>query len=262
MAKKRLLESNVYEAAIERVYRCYELFDNVAVMFSGGKDSTAALNVTLTVARDLDRLPVRVIFWDEEAIFPQTEDYVRRVSQSPEVELEWLCLPVQHRNGCSRKVPYWYPFDPACPDLWTRPIPPEGITHLNGFNGHTIPDASHLLFDPKKGTHAEILGIRAQESMMRLRSVTNKKNDNWFSWAGKHYAKCKPIYDWDTEDVWIAPEIHGWDYNDIYDVMDNYGMARHVQRIAPPYGEEPMQNLHMYQISHLINQILPLSPLL
>jgi predicted phosphoadenosine phosphosulfate sulfurtransferase len=53
------------------------------VSFSGGKDSTAVLNTALVVAKELGRLPLDVVFFDEEAIHPPTIEYVERVRQAP-----------------------------------------------------------------------------------------------------------------------------------------------------------------------------------
>ena len=49
--KKQLQDQNVYDAALDRINYLYDRFDNIIVSFSGGKDSTALLNITLEVAR-------------------------------------------------------------------------------------------------------------------------------------------------------------------------------------------------------------------
>ena len=101
--KKQPLDQGVYTLALERIHHCYDLFDQVSVSFSGGKDSTAALMLTLQVAIERAKLPLDVVFWDEEAIPPETCEYVARAANMEGVSLRWYCLPVQHRNGCSRK---------------------------------------------------------------------------------------------------------------------------------------------------------------
>ena len=59
-------DKTVYEAALERIRFLYQEFDDVVVSFSGGKDSTVTLHMTLQVARELNRLPVKVVFLDQQ----------------------------------------------------------------------------------------------------------------------------------------------------------------------------------------------------
>jgi predicted phosphoadenosine phosphosulfate sulfurtransferase len=246
---KQYVAADVVQMARERIRHCYDVFDRVAVSFSGGKDSTIILNLALEVARERGRLPLDVVFFDEEAIPPETVDYVYRVMRLPDISLRWFCLPVKHRNGCSGKSPFWRPFDPACPELWCRQPPEWAITSLPGFQGESIPTMNHLLFDPAQGSVGILLGLRAQESLNRFRSVAHKERDNYISWEENGFtAKCKPIYDWQTEDVWLAPHRFGWDYNRAYDRMEQMGLPRREQRVAPPFGEEPMRNLHTFQV--------------
>jgi predicted phosphoadenosine phosphosulfate sulfurtransferase len=91
--KKKFTDQSVYEAARERMQHIFERFDRVVVSFSGGKDSTVCLQLALEEARKRNRLPLEVVFFDEEAIHPETIDYVERVRQMPDVKLYWYCLP-------------------------------------------------------------------------------------------------------------------------------------------------------------------------
>ena len=72
--KKKEIDRNVYDLALERIRRTYDIFDNVVVMFSGGKDSTVCLNLTLQIAKERNKLPLDVYFFDEEAIPYTFED--------------------------------------------------------------------------------------------------------------------------------------------------------------------------------------------
>lgn len=252
---RNFIATSVYDLAIERLNHAFDMFDHIAVSFSGGKDSTACLMLTLQVARERGRLPLDVVFWDEEAIPMQTEEYVRRVANWPDVNLTWYCLPVKHRNACSRKSPWWYPWAEEDRDKWVRPLPPEAVTTCPGFvRGMSIPDMNGLMYDPKMyGNVGFIMGIRAQESLVRLRAVTAKKEDNFIvKYTGDtdqgNFYKVYPIYDWRTEDVWTAPNLYGWDYNRAYDLLDKAGMTPSMQRVSPAYGEEPLQKLWSYSV--------------
>lgn len=256
--EKLLLDRDVWSLAVDRVRHCYAQFDTVAVAFSGGKDSTAVLHVALEVARELGRLPLPVHFFDEEAIFPETVDYMRRVADSGEITLRWLCLPVRHRNGCSLTSPEWFPWAPEVRELWCRELPPEGIAQLPDFPTDprarpSIPEFSARLYPPDLyGNTVELLGMRAVESLMRETGVRKRRGDNFIvadyhGWGYGNVSTASPIYDWRTQDVWRAPARLGWDYNRAYDVMEMLGLTPHQQRCAPPFGEEPSKQLWIFQ---------------
>lgn len=248
--KKRETATSVYDAALARINDLYDRFDRVVVSFSGGKDSTVCLNLALQVARERGRLPLDVFFFDEEAIHPETVAYVERISRNPDIALKWLCVSIQHRNACSRKEPYWYPWHAADRARWVRPLPAGAITELPGMtHGQAMPEVTHLVYGNTGQTIAEIRGIRADESMRRYQSVASKLTDNWIS-AGKDgfWFPTSPIYDWTTIDVWTAPLLFGWDYNRTYDVMRKAGVAPSVQRVCPPFGEEPLRGLWLYAV--------------
>lgn len=248
--RKRVIEKDVLTLARERIAHIYDRFDHVAVSFSGGKDSTVCLQLTLDEARRRGKLPLDVVHFDEEAIHPPTVDYVRRCAENPEVSLRWYCLPVQHRNACSQRSIYWYPWAEEDRERWVRPLPPEGITELEGFNRHPVPACNPFLYSRAQGQVGVIVGIRASESLRRYRSVARRVYDNYIAIDPhcEHVSLCKPIYDWSTDDVWSAPAKFGWDYNSTYDVLTAAGITRHDQRVCPPYGEEPLRGLWMYAV--------------
>jgi predicted phosphoadenosine phosphosulfate sulfurtransferase len=250
--RNQKVDKDVYSLTIERIERIFDIFDNVTVSFSGGKDSTAVLNTALEVAERRGRLPLRAIFYDEECIPLETVEYVTRVQHDPRVNLEWYCVPLQCRNACSSKEPFWYPWAPEDKDKWVRPLPEGAITSLPFLEGVEReqrpgwPEINHLI-DNKSGSSIYLLGIRAQESLMRQAAVTNRKEDNYIIKLTEGMYKGYPIYDWQTEDVWTAPAIHDWDYNHAYDNLEMLGIPAHAQRCAPPFGEEPMQKLWVFK---------------
>jgi predicted phosphoadenosine phosphosulfate sulfurtransferase len=258
--KKKFVSENVYEESLARFRLLYERYDNVVISFSGGKDSTVCLMLAIQVAEEMGRLPVVAHFWDEEALHPETVEYVQRVANDPRVELLWYCLPIKHRNACSTSEPWWICWDETKRDLWCRELPEQAITELEGFvRGSTIPEACMLPFlGPEWGQVAAVRGLRASESMRRYQAIAKKQGrEAWLAEGTRlqfadgltyvtNQTVCSPIYDWLDNDVWEAPRRFGWDYNRTYDIMAMAGIPRTKQRVCPPYGEEPLGALHIY----------------
>lgn len=219
---KAPLDEDVLTLARRRIALLYDRFDLVTLLFSGGKDSTVCLNLLLEEAGRRDRLPLEVSFFDEEAIHPETVEYVERVRERPDVRLAWYCLPVKHRNACSRRQLYWHPWNPAERELWCRPLPEGALLEHPGFRfGMTHAELGPFLHGPERGSVASVMGIRADESLRRYRIVARRMRENWLMPARKGYAcLAYPIYDWTTFDVWTAPRLMGWDWNRTYDCVE------------------------------------------
>jgi len=251
--KKHAVDRDVYELSLDRVRLCFDRFDKVVVSFSGGKDSTACLQLALTVARERGRLPLDVYTFDEEAIPPETVEYLARVAALPDIRFLWFCLPVEHRNACSPSDPVWYPWDPAARERWCRPLPRLAITTLAGHVRHPIPESTPRVWPASFGNVANIMGIRCVESISRYRAIATKLGPEAFlspfaEPGAKHITNAYPIYDWPTEDVWLAPSRFGWDYNRAYDTMRRAGISIALQRCAPPFGEQPIRGLWTFKV--------------
>tara|TARA_R110000868_G_scaffold337367_1_gene598270 strand:+ start:3549 stop:4718 length:1170 start_codon:yes stop_codon:yes gene_type:complete len=250
--KKEYIDTNVYDEALNRVRYIYDSFDKVVVSFSGGKDSTAVLNVTLQVAKERNRLPLEVVFFDEEAIHPPTIEYVKRVAESPDINMNWYCLEFKHRNACSNEEPFWYTWDKDKKDLWVREMPEGAITeHKNFRKGVTFQEFSPYLYDRTEGKVAMLTGIRTEESLRRYQVIAKKKNDAYINSKaenGQNQYRAFPIYDWSSSDVWLAVHKLEWDYNKTYDIFNQTKLHNRflTQRVCPPFGEEPLRGLWIY----------------
>ena len=247
--KKEYNEVNVFDAGCERIRYLFNSFDNIVVNFSGGKDSTCILNMTLKVAKELNK-KVIVNFYDEEAIHPPTIEYVERVSKIKDVVLNWYCLEFKHRNACSIEQPYFYGWDKNEKHLWVRDMPDLDCVinkHPKFKKGQSWQDFSETIHEKSDGTTCTLTGVRTQESFRRMKAVCSKKNDNYITRNG-HISLAHPIYDMSSEDVWLCVKKFGWDYNRTYDVMNQTKLFKGylAQRVCPPFGEESLRGLWMY----------------
>jgi predicted phosphoadenosine phosphosulfate sulfurtransferase len=131
-------------------------------------------------------------------------------------------------------------------------MPPEArVDAPRGFRPRedNVSTLGAATWSPTLGTRCNILGLRAQESLMRTRSVLKRQGaDHYVTSRGDGYYTASPVFDWKAEDVWLAPRRLGWDYNRAYDRMDEAGISRTQQRCAPPFGEEPIGNLWMFKV--------------
>jgi len=248
--KKQYVDRDCMSLALERMEYLFDTFDQVWISFSGGKDSTACLNTALQVATDKKKLPLNVFTFDEEAIPPETVDYQQRVADRDDINFLWYCLPIEHRNACSTVQAHWYPWAPEDRERWVRELPSTAITEPLVAKRCGIPDQVGKVFDPRKGMVANVMGIRTQESMTRYRHIATKKGDlAWIMPPGgfAHVQNVYPIYDWTAEDVWLAPQVMGWDYNHAYEIMSLAGMPLSMQRCCPPYGEQPIRGLWRFK---------------
>lgn len=245
--KKQEIDIDVETKAKERIRYLYETFGDVAVSFSAGKDSNALLELVLEVAHELGRTPVRVVFFDEEAIHPPTVEFAQRTAQRTGVSFEWYCLEFKHRNACSNDEPFWHCWDKRYQHLWVRDMPEGAISEHSAFKfGDTVPEFCDKLFE--YSDTVLVLGIRTQESIRRLRAVLKKKNENYIIRRKRGSMTAYPIYDMSSADVWRVIGNRDADYNRTYDIFNRTRLHDKLlhQRVCPPYGEEPLRGLDLY----------------
>lgn len=260
MTKQRMfLNISCLEAARQRIRHVYDTFDTVCVQFSGGKDSTAILYLAKEVHEERGLGPVKVIFRDEEMVSPAICEYVNKVRQYDWVDMEWYCLPYANEVwvlGIRQNVLQWDPIRAAEGKL-VREMPSWAInaSHYGLPMDETPPEGiDYYTLQGKKGSVAFLTGVRANESMVRYRSLVQKVHENYIVSPYKMKKSiplkfAKVIYDWQTNDVFkFISEEHNAEYCEYYDLAamtgsnTRVGIPLHavaIRRIGDVVSTEP-----------------------
>lgn len=259
--KKIYQDINVFDAAKQRIAKVFEDFEQVYLSFSGGKDSSALLQLTIEVAKEMGKLPVNVLVVDMEAQYRHTVEFVERMANRPEVKMYWVCLPIHLRNAVSQHQTHWICWDEDAKDSWVRPLPehPSVISDVNYFPffrkamefEEFVPSFGEWFAGDK--LTACLVGIRSDESLNRFRTIMSTSKVKWDDqcWTTRltdNLYNAYPIYDWRTEDVWTAHGKQKWDSNKTYDLMYMAGVAIHQQRLCQPFGDDQRSGLWLYKI--------------
>ena len=228
---------NVFDKALERINWLFDEFDTVATNISGGKDSTVVLELLIKVARERNRLPVKVLFLDQEAEWQGTIDQVKYSMERKEVEPYWFQIPFKIQNGTST-FDWWLEcWDQSKKEKWVHPY--QEISYKENIYGtdrfYEIMDA---IYKKEWGNNVAVLGgVRTQESAVRKIGVcadATYKGETWGAIRNKKQQiySFYPIYDWTFHDIWKAIHENGWRYNSVYDSQYRYGLPFNKMRIS------------------------------
>lgn len=256
---------NVYEATIKRLEMIFREFDNISVSFSGGKDSSLLLNLCVKYIRDnhLNR-KISVLHLDYEAQYEMTTKYVDEVlSDNCDIlDVYRVCVPFKVTTCTSMHQSYWRPWEEDKQDIWVRSLPTNAITKKYfSFYNESMWDYdfqqrfSLWLHERNKAKRTAVLvGIRTQESLHRWRAIhsdRNYKNYNGINWTKEVYDNvynAYPIFDWLTEDIWIANAKFNFSYNKLYDLFYQAGLNIDQMRVASPFLSEGQETLSLYRV--------------
>lgn len=248
---KILLQNNVFEESLNRIRLLFDEFPFVCVNVSGGKDSTVLLNLALRVAKEKNRLPLPVMWIDQEVEWQGTVDWIKNVMYSKDVIPYWLQIPMVITNNASSTERYNHCWNPNDKDIWTHDLDPISIkSNIYGtIRFHEIFEA--FLRKTVKGKACYISGVRAEESPKRLTALTDAACYKNITWGRKYKTANQfvfyPIYDWSYTDIWKAINENGWKYNKVYDYMYRHGVPITDMRISNLHHETAIQSLMLIQ---------------
>lgn len=257
---KKMLGIDVLTASRKRITWTFDNFERVCVSFSGGKDSTVMLHLVMEEAIKRKRM-VGLFFLDWEAQYKLTIDHVQRCFDlyTDHIDPFWVTLPFRTVNAVSQFEPEWICWEHGKEALWVRQRPPMTISDETFFPFYSYP-MTFEEFVPEFGrwygqgkSTAIMVGIRAGESLMRWRTVTNNNknmldNKTYTTWVGDGTYNVYPIYDWKTADIWRYHGKTGRPHNELYNLMYRAGVPLHNQRICEPYGNEQRRGLWLFHV--------------
>lgn len=250
---KLYLKTNVYDAAMERIRWLYNEFPNVICGVSGGKDSTVILHLCLQVARELNRLPVTVMWIDQEAEWQSTVDQVKRMMYQPGVNPRWYQMPFKLFNATSVSDHWLHCWDPGAKDKWIHPQVDISIKE-NVYGTDRFHELFKAIIDYEyPGEKAcYIAGVRTEESPTRFMTLTWPPKYKWVTWANVlnkklgHYT-FYPIYDWSYQDDWKCILDNGLSYSENYDNQYRYGIPVLAMRVSNVHHETAIHDLFYLQ---------------
>ena len=255
-------DQDVLSAARDRYKFIFNNFDNVCFSFSGGKDSSLMIQIANIVAKKLNKV-FDVMYIDLEAQYKHTIEHVYELKELSQIrDFYHIALPLYLRNAVSVLQPKWICWKPEDKELWVRDLPEDSINLTNNYLPfydrvmefeEFVPSFNKWYADTKGGMCAVGVGIRADESLNRFRTIAipkNKvmfKNKPWTTQIYKNTFNFYPLYDFKTQDVWGAISLLDLKYNKIYELMYKNGLSIHEQRLCQPYGDDQRNGLDQFK---------------
>lgn len=264
---------NVYEAAKQRIHKLYDSGRHISVGFSGGKDSTVLLEITIEVAKERGISKVPVVFLDQEAEYTQTVEYMRYIMNRPEVEPYWIQCPFRLWNASAGE--WFIPWEEG--KEWIREK--EAISYKENIYGV---DRFKKMLEAVAEYHfhenyIHLGGVRIEESPARrigLLYGPEKFPGMTYGATQKHGTVIYPIYDWSYRDIWYYIFENRVKYNKVYNQLialrplkmcrvssliheNALGSMTEIQEIDPvTYGKMYQRIRNVGTTNHIYNELM------
>lgn len=234
----RELNLNVIQAAERRIVEIFAKNKYVGLSFSGGKDSICLADMAVRTMQkyNIDFSRLLVIFFDEEAIYPDIERITmswRRKLLDLGASFNWYCLPIKHFNCCNQLAndESFICWEPGKEDTWVRQPPKFAIRFHDKLKyGMTYQKFSDVLFK----NIPMMIGVRAYESVQRITNFSMRKINDY---------KTFPIYDWTDADVWLYIKKYGLEFPETYIYLYKVGVSKRRLRISQFFSIDTIKSL-------------------
>jgi len=259
------LGRNVWDETQDRLKFIFDNFERICVSFSGGKDSGVLLNLVIDYVRKhkIDR-KVGVMVMDNETNYQLSLEFMHSILQANRdiLEIYWICMPLTLPCTISAYETSWNTWGVADKSRWVMPMPEHD--YVVNIDNHPFPFYVENMHDKEfydnfaewfsQGkSSASLIGIRTQESLHRWRAIMNNRKETkdgrmWTKKNTEHAYNVYPIFDWRTDDIWVANAKNEWEYNRLYDMFYRAGIPVNKMRVASAFMSESKSNLNMYRI--------------
>lgn len=251
---QNFLTTNVFEEALNRIRFVFDNCDDIIISMSGGKDSTVVFNLAMIVAKEKNRLPLKVFWLDQEAEWSATDKYMSYIMHRKDVKPYWFQIPFDFTNSLSFQDNFLRVWDEEKKDIWIRPQSDISIkvnpSKENRF--HPLVNILPSYCDVEDKKHVGVLvGMRISESLNRRMTLGySKAQFKGITWCKKMVKNTRcfyPIYDFNDTDVWTAIARNKWKYNTIYDLFYRYGIKGTDMRVSALIHETSWHSIERLQ---------------
>ena len=243
VAKLERGSRSVLEATQERIGVLFDLYDNIQLSFSGGKDSTALFHLIRAEAKKRGR-KFYLYFQDQEAEYQSTIDLVEWAMQCPEVIPLWWQVEIAMTNATSEKDLFLNAWGEG--EDWIREKHPLAIKSVGREYPKRFYDFNRFvegLLKEREGSSVSVVGLRAEESPERRFVLFGGDTKHFWLYPKGKPAKAYPIIDWSFTDIWKYLTEGGLEYNKAYDGMFAMGASLREMRVSNLIHEKAYRSL-------------------